>query len=691
MLGANAPMSNSTTIPNFVTITPPTPVPNYIQRPSVNPPKPKRNVASIHGSVVFIPPSGCPQAVDNGCAAAQAPRLYQGSDTPGHPTGSVFTPIGQDPNWVIDNATSGQTTTSPTDVAAYAAKLHATALNIPSFDYAVGSENYINMVPVSSINDNFCKYQASGGPYTGPYLLCQDTRGGLGNITYILQRVDFTDCGAGHDTCWTYTYLKLTEPGTFYTIIINDNWMDCDGGAALNPGCADPGDTGVKSIIVTGGALTGSTIYVSYNNISDEYFKWGPQLSPRPRGWEGFTDQRSAVQTVTTFDHNYVHNLGVDYAQSGSTNNGSDFVFTYNAFLGLANDGVSHMEIMEEGGYTVYPGRNVSYIGNVCELQSVNYGIDITACQYVSAGASNGQSFQSLTDTNNIGIINISGSTCGTPPITAATPCLTGPNGGDGGLFTAGSTATVLTALFSQNILDATGPGPAGIPCWRNNAGGFAFNSGTNVSISGNIMTFDGINQGANPQFLTPPGMTFHDNVGGIGFVDTPTIPNGAPGAGTWNPWQTFIGSTSGTTLTTQDPNVNLIVGRSVQHVDNPRGYLNGGSTGTIASQIDSTHWTLSGAGMGTYPPGTYFRSDNLNPMTGGHPCQPAYFPNCGTVVTTISEPTASGLNGTRFVGAAYWPSITDTGDNYVFQGTGGLNSMTFTQMNNRANAWGCS
>lgn len=238
--------------------------------------------APKHG--VYSSGVSCPYPGDNGCAVS---------------TTYVAAPAFQDTAFAYNHATSGQLPTdcvSPTTctvntnaITNLTALWHTDNVNLPYWDYPIGSANPATLTPISSFpSDGTCSYNATGSGYGGPALVCQQVA--TSPAVETIQGYDFTNLGAGTGTSCAQLYIlnsntpnNNTGGGIAYQFINNYH-------KAIGPCFVGNYNTSGLIFQKSGGLYTPTNL-TFYNITCDGNYNNAPDTSPD--SFTGYIDNGS--------------------------------------------------------------------------------------------------------------------------------------------------------------------------------------------------------------------------------------------------------------------------------------------------------------------------------------------------------------------------------------------------------------
>lgn len=388
--------------------------------------------AWIHG--LASASASCPQATDNGCAAAPANGEFKNA--------SLLTSAQQ----------SGQNSLLPTRAGG------ALTLNIPAVDYGIGPDSTLTPQDPRTISDGVCTYSATGGPGSTPWVLCA----GFGLITETLNNYDF--CGSKIGKSAVPLYLGgpggSQNPDIGSVVIITNSYFCIPAsGSSLAP-------------IGWGNVGNGKNWSIKFWN---DHCDGASATSSSPFCLSDDTDQPGSYVDIR---YSVFTNQGVGRIAGGV--NYSTFTLRYSFIQGL-NDlaTTNHGELMERNctGSRHNCTSSDDYEGNfIIWNPPPSPGLNNTTF-FPSDGSSDGVVFTSVTVSNNIIVTNK-----GAGAIT----------GTDVGLMTVNQVSSLGNVTETGNWLDAFGTGTGCNIIGDKSTQG----SGITASQSGTVINITNLNGG---------------------------------------------------------------------------------------------------------------------------------------------------------------------------------------------------
>lgn len=300
--------------------------------------------------------ASCPQATDNGCAAAQANGSFLSA--------SLLTSAQQ----------SGQNSLLPTRAGGLL------TLNIPAVDYGIGPASTLTPQDPRTINDSICHY-TNAPP---EIVLCY----GSGVLTETLNNYDFSGAKIGKGPVLLYLDKTPQAPSAGSTITITNSYFALQGGGAGLDYCV--GYTGNWNIVFKNNQCDGSSA------ISTSDFP--------------FRDDGDLAGTSLDIEYTAFTHVGVGRIIGGMRY--TALTFKYNFVQGLndlltSNHGEVALRSCSQTGCT----GSEDYEGNFVIWNTTVAGSVNNATFFPSDGASDGIVLSFFTVKDNIIVTN----TCGSP------------------------------------------------------------------------------------------------------------------------------------------------------------------------------------------------------------------------------------------------------------------------------------
>ena len=469
---------------------------------------------AVAPSSVPLPGNPCPYAGDNGCADSNA---------------TISDPGFEDTTFALDSAQGGQLPQSPTsaEVAARNALLHKNNFNIPYVDYPIGSQA-VPPISVASYSNSICQYSATGATGgNGPALICQPTASdqnvtirdvdftnldgttGSGCAELVIKNLPtagqigatitlINDYFEASGSCWAGTsgsnfglinlpagtgtalqslnLINVTIDGNYkksrggivgqFVGSISNNVLTTSTTVALKPG--DPiGGLGVAAatVVVSG---SGTTWIVS--GPSSQTVALEPLVVADGR-LNAILDNRTGstlpFQFPTSVKYSVMRDLGHDPIVGGNGGGSptQPFNIQYSAFLDFCQNGeqMCHGEVSEMTAANTT--RSVNYQGNLVYWPASASNIEMNSAFYVSSGAANNTSFDSISILNNVLVLNPTRCT-NSGPYGVQNPCL-GQSYGSGEMLNINYDTSINNLTINGNVID-TGFGPGKAFCYAN-------------------------------------------------------------------------------------------------------------------------------------------------------------------------------------------------------------------------------
>lgn len=467
------------------------------------------------GAIVFATPSdawlkhgaassSCPQATDNGCAAAPAHGEY-------FPGVSLLTSAQQ----------SGQNSLLPSRGAGNL------TLNIPGVDYGIGPDSTLSPQDPRTISDATCHYNNFGGSPALEVVLCY----GSGVVNYTLNNYDFGGHKLGKNAVILYLDKTPSAVSAGSTFTITNCYFDTVAGGGSHAGYGVAlGFTGNWSVIAKNNQFDGTFV----NTGSDQPFRDDGDLAGTSMDVEynAFTNTNASRVLANlrymplTFKYNFVQ--GINDVNDGCA---------------LCDHGEVAIRACPLGGCT---SLSDNYEGNFVIWNTLPSGTINNATFFGSSGASDGITLTSFTIKNNVVVTNTSGT-----PATPSTSAQVGK-----ALFNT-RIASLGTVTITGNWMGATGSSLCGISGTAQNGDGTASTSGNTINITALDSSFNNgpIEPGyliINPGFTTAKITAYGT---GTGITGTYTFDGAPQTQGSTSTWTIVPGYTGTPTLT---PNWNL-------------------------------------------------------------------------------------------------------------------------------------
>lgn len=388
--------------------------------------------------VVISATAACPQATDNGCAAAGVNGEFQNA--------SLLTSAQQ----------SGQNSLLPTRAGG------ALTLNIPAVDYPIGPDKTLTPQDPRGLNDSVCHYQAT----PVELVLCYAS----GTVNYTLNNYDFGGHKIGKGVVNLYLDKTPSAVSLGSVFTISNCYFDV------------PAGTGARSGFGVSVGFTGNWSVVSVHN---HYDGTNADLGSD----EPFRDDNLKFGTTFSSTYDVFTNVNTVRVYGGGADSGVAQSFNYDFIEGLNGlNTTSHGEVSliscGSGSNPDCQGQTIDHftaLGNFiigdtysqayCDSGGGAGGCINSAVFFLSAGEPHAIKYTTVTVSNNISVTNTSG--------TPATPNNGNAQWGEA-LFSGGWSA-IGTFNVSNNWVDATGAffctiiGPA--------------SNGVTASASGNTLT----------------------------------------------------------------------------------------------------------------------------------------------------------------------------------------------------------
>lgn len=325
-----------------------------------------------HGGVGTGAAGGCPQATDNGCAAAPA-------------NGSL-----KDATLLTSAQMMGQNSLLPT---------HPMTFNIPGVDYPISYDKTLTLKDPRTINDSICQWAAT-------FLDCSST--GSGVVNEVLDGYDFSGTTIGQSAVGIWAPNNHISAGSTLTITNSKFALVASGGAML--------------------ALGG--------NFSNLVYKYNQCDGTNANSASGFCiDSAAVVSGSMDLEYVAFTNMGVGRIAGGLTNNSFTVKYSYISGLNSLNTS-NHGELMlrncsggrsnctafddYEGNFIVWPNGAVAGVNNATifpgdgntdnvRLSSVTFSNNIVVTNSATGG--NAPINQAIFNANlaNMGVVNING------------------------------------------------------------------------------------------------------------------------------------------------------------------------------------------------------------------------------------------------------------------------------------------